>query len=361
MSEEKGQQNTVEIVDQPAAKEEKIIISDEVKSGLSEGELEMLKESGLESTEGEEGSDDKGKKKEEEGTSDDDKVNFEAIEKDEKLLKNFNKNEQGLYWRWKHDKKERQSAQSERDHALIKEKAVRQALDKANEDGTLSKGKLEKIEKLLTGPEDGITIEAIQEILKAQAEKKTDDKNKPLTKADLEEMSKEQQEKQQQFQAQENFKNQRLTDLESYGKENYENVDDIIEAAKEVFDGKAELPKVVDYKDLATKFVKNVHDKNMSVDELAEFVLGVAKLNPNYGKKKEGSQGNEKEGKKFTGKEIDRVIKNAGKGASSASVTSGGASRRVVSYDDLTLDDASKLTTEQWAKVPKEVKQRLLN
>lgn len=288
-------------------------------------------------------------------TDEEEKPNFEDVEKNEKsLLGKFTKNEQGIYFRWKHDKKLRQEAQAERDLTLIQTKTLKTELDKAKSDGSLTYAKLDKINQLLTGPAEEITVEAIQGILKAEPKKEEAVDDKPLTKKDLLDLQKEQEEKaKKQTDSQKEF-NARLNTLETYGKDKYENYDDIVAASKEIFDGKVDLG-VIDYKDLARRFIEKVNSKDVPEDEVAEFVLGIAKLNPNFGKKNEVAKG--KETKKVSDGDIDKIVKNAAK--SQNSVSSGGSNRRVVNINDISLEDASKLSVEQYKGLPEAVKVRL--
>lgn len=286
------------------------------------------------------------------------KKSFEEMEKNEKTIGEYTKNEQALYFKWKSDKKARQEAQAERDLKIVQEKVLRAELDKAKEEGSLTIGKLNAINKLLNGNSEDITIEAIQEILAAGV-KKVNDEDKPLTKADLLSIEKEKEEKAK-FEAESN-KNfvARMNTLEEYGKTKFEDYDDVITSAKEVLDGKAELPEVIDRADIARRLVEKINDPKNDEDDISDFVLGIAKLNPNYGKKSTEVKSDNKSEKKVSSEDIDKIVKNASKGSSSATVN-GGNARRVVSYDNLTIEDAAKLTPEQYMKLPKEVRTRLL-
>ncbi len=285
------------------------------------------------------------------------KKSFEDMEKNENTIGEYTKNEQALYFKWKSDKKARQEAQAERDLKIVQEKVLRTELDKAREEGNLTVGKLNAINKLLNGDPEDITIEAIQEILAANV-KKAVEEEKPLTKSDLLAIEAEKAEKEKAVaESNKNFVT-RMNTLEEYGKTKFEDYDDVIASAKEVLDGKAELPEVIDRSDIARRLVEKINDPKNDEDDISDFVLGIAKLNPNYGKKKVESEKSEGS-KKVSSEDIDKIVKNAAKGASSATVN-GGNARRVVSHDNLTIEDAAKLTPEQYMKLPKEVRTRLL-
>lgn len=285
------------------------------------------------------------------------KKSFEDMEKNENTIGEYTKNEQALYFKWKSDKKARQEAQAERDLKIVQEKVLRTELDKAREEGNLTVGKLNAINKLLNGDPEDITIEAIQEILAANV-KKAVEEEKPLTKSDLLAIEAEKAEKEKAVaESNKNFVT-RMNTLEEYGKTKFEDYDEVIASAKEVLDGKAELPEVIDRADIARRLVEKINDPKNDEDDISDFVLGIAKLNPNYGKKKVES-GKSEGSKKVSSEDIDKIVKNAAKGASSATVN-GGNARRVVSHDNLTIEDAAKLTPEQYMKLPKEVRTRLL-
>ena len=95
-------------------------------------------------------------------------------------------------------------------------------------------------------------------------------------------------------------------------------------------------------------------DTEISEEEVVEQIATLAKLNPNFGKKK--SDGDKKEP---TETDADRAIKNSKKKISSAVVGSGGG-KTTVSEDDLTVEQAEKLTPSQWRKLKDSTRQRLL-
>lgn len=350
MSDNKSELKEVVIIDTPVVEkvEQNIDLSD-----LTFEEKGMAEKSGIVPKEVIE------KKEVIDGKVEEKKKSFEDMEKNEKTIGEYSKNEQALYFKWKADKKARQEAQAERDLVILKEKTLRNELDKAKEEGNLTIGKLNSINKLLNGNPEDITIEAIQEILAAPVKKDIEDKNKPLTKADLEDIEKEKEnrarvevENNKQFVT-------RMNTLEEYGKTKFENYDDVIASAKDVLDGKAELPEVIDRADIARRLVEKINDPKNDEDDISDFVLGIARLNPNFGKEVKKVDPSEKSEKKVSSEDIDKIVKNAAKGSSSATVN-GGSARRVVSHDNLTIEDAAKLTPEQYMKLPKEVRTRLL-
>ncbi len=286
---------------------------------------------------------------------------FEETEKNEKaLIKNYNKNEQALYFKWKTDKGLRQEAQRGHELAVIKAKALETELEKIKGDTTLSSSKLKKINELLTGNAEDITVEAIQEILAQGVKAKEDDDNKPVTKKDLIELEEKKKQEEKEVQDRQKFFSSRVNEVEEYGKLNYDNYEEVVQSAQEVLNGSVELPEYVDAKELSTKLVEKLTNKEIDAEGIAKFVVSIAKLNSNFGKEKsEGSKEVKKEVRKETNENIDRILKNASKPASATAINSGNG-RRMVSESDLTIDDVAKMSASDYSKLKPETRRRLL-
>ena len=351
MSEDKG---TVEIVE-PVVVETPEIVVEDLKE-LSSAEKEMAEKSGIVKKEVVD------EKKEYKSITDVvtqstvDSQTFEETEKNESvLLKNYDKNGQALYWKWKHDKRERQSAQAERDLALLREKSLKGELEKIKTDSTLSIEKLKRINQVLTGPADDITVEALQAIINDNKQD-VDDANRPLTKKDLEDIENKKKQEVEGKTQEERFINTRIKDVEDFGRVKFgEQYDDIMTQAQEVIEGKVEIPESIEREYLSKRLVELIKNKEVELDKVSSYVVGIAKLNPKFGKPKETNSV-----KKETNENIDRILKNESKQKTSASV-GGGNGRRVVSYEDLTVEEAARLSSEQWRKLPQHVKERLLS
>ena len=335
----------VEIIDKPIVetKEEVVILG-----GLDDKEKDLATKQGVKEVAPVD--------KKEETTEQN--LSFENVEKDEKnLVTKFNKNEQALYWKWKSDKQERQTAQREYELSTVREKALKKELESLRSNHDISDAKLKKVNELLTGPQDNITIEAIQAIL-AQSAQADDSDDRPLTKKDLNELSEKQKQEQREFEEKQKFVVGRINSAESIGKSKYDNFDDAINMAQEVINGKIELPDMLTADEIAKKLNERIANKELDPEKVADFVVSIAKLNPNFGKKQTNpaSQAQRKE----TDENIDRIIKNASKATSSAAVN-GGNGRRMVSLENLTVDDAAKLTPKQWGDLPANVRKRILS
>lgn len=335
----------VEIIDKPIVEtKEEVVILD----GLDDKEKDLATKQGVKEVAPVD--------KKEETTEQN--LSFENVEKDEKnLVTKFNKNEQALYWKWKSDKQERQTAQREYELSTVREKALKKELESLRSNHDISDAKLKKVNELLTGPQDNITIEAIQAIL-AQSAQADDSDDRPLTKKDLNELSEKQKQEQREFEEKQKFVVGRINSAESIGKSKYDNFDDAINMAQEVINGKIELPDMLTADEIAKKLNERIANKELDPEKVADFVVSIAKLNPNFGKKQTNpaSQAQRKE----TDENIDRIIKNASKATSSAAVN-GGNGRRMVSLENLTVDDAAKLTPKQWGDLPANVRKRILS
>ncbi len=335
----------VEIIDKPVVEtKEEVVILD----GLDDKEKDLATKQGVKEVVPVEDKEEKSEQS----------LTFENVEKDEKnLVTKFNKNEQALYWKWKSDKQERQTAQREYELSTVREKALKKELESLRSNHDISDAKLKKVNELLTGPQDNITIEAIQAIL-AQSAQADDSDDRPLTKKDLNELSEKQKQEQREFEEKQKFVVGRINSAESIGKSKYDNFDDAINLAQEVINGKIELPDMLTADEIAKKLNERIANKDLDPEKVADFVVSIAKLNPNFGKKQTNpaSQAQRKE----TDENIDRIIKNASKATSSAAVN-GGNGRRMVSLENLTVDDAAKLTPKQWGDLPANVRKRILS
>lgn len=242
---------------------------------------------------------------------------FDQVEKDEKLIDKYNRNEKSLYWRWKTDKHKRQEAQTEAE--ALKKKL--QEMDGSEE----SKVKLQKIKELLKNP-DSLTIESLESVLgeKIEVPKKEE-------KDDTEAVNKKVMMKAQ-------F-------AEKIGNAKYDNFEAISTLAKEVIesDSSKTYQKLID-----SSFLDDNVDENM----LVERVVNIARMNPKFNETVNQVKSEDKE-------KINRVLSNSKKKISSAAV-SGASGKRIISESELTVDQATRLSAEQWGKLKPETRDRIL-
>jgi len=320
MSEDTGTEPTVTIEEEVGTTKEEFSVE-----GLDSVEIDLAKKHGLvkEEVKGEEDgklqkqSEVKGENKsskEEEVES----PTFEQAEEDEKLVDKFGKNEKALYWKWKTDKHKRQEAQKETNE-------LREKLKEAVDSGISGK-KLEKIKQLLKNP-DSLTIESLTAAIDEQIE--PDKKPNELDNA-------------QAIQQKVSIKAQFA---EKIGSAKYERFNDISNLAKEVIqaDASKTYQKLID-----ESFLNDDVDENT----LVERVVNIARMSPKF---QEVINRVDPESKA----KADRVIANSNKKVSSASVANG-SGKRIVSEAELTVEQATRLSTEQWNKLKPETRKRIL-
>lgn len=252
-----------------------------------------------------------------------------------KATRNLYHNSKGLYKKLKEEEERRKDVEGKFE------------FNKVND--SVSRVKLDRIKARLANP-DGLTVEELQELI--GIEQKIED-DKPLTKKDLEAIEAAKMTKAEQEKAEANQKQQKIAEkvqaAEAYAKENikdlsagkYSNIDDVIALAQELTASKPRYAKQIN---------DAFADESMTESEVVEVIFDIARLNPKWGtsEKSEGNNG-----------DVEKMVKNASKQQTSAAL-SGGKGSRVVTMDDLTPEDAAKLTQNQWNKLPREVKDRIL-
>jgi len=338
---EENKEDTIEIseisVPEPTAFATNGLLPQEIEMAEKHGLVEKVDETSKEEKEdGEHKVEPEPETKDSEEEEEEVAHTFEDIEKDENKLKKFNANEQALYWKYKSDKKKRQQAQRdyEEEHA---QRELDQVKHQAREI------KLRKISEALKS--DNLTVEALQSII---GDERPEEDNTPVTKAELLRIESEKETKSKEQEKINQRYAERIKTAEDIGKTKYDNFEELTTLANEVVSN----DKTGTYKDVLQAVFS---DTEVDEDELVERVVTIAKLNPNYGKKK--SVGDKMEPTEKT--DVARAIKNSKKKISSASVGSSG-SKRIISYDDLTAEDALNLDSTQWQKVPRWKKDELL-
>ncbi len=322
--------------DKPAPEEPTVIIYETEGSpeegfsieGLDVREIDLAKKSGLvkekETIEIE--VDDGTNKEQSDATTEDKKTKteeiesptFEQVEADEKLVEKYGKNEKALYWKWKTDKHKRQEAQNE-------VKALNEKLKEAVDSGISGK-KLAKIREMLKDP-DTLTQEALISVL----DEKIEPEKKPNELDNAQAI-------QQKVAIKAQF-------AEKIGSAKYDKFDEISNLAKEIItaDKSGTYQKLID-----ESFLNDDVDENM----LVERVVSIARMSPKFNDVVNKVATEAKEN-------ADRVIKNSNKKISSASVTGAGG-KRVISESELTVEQAAKLSSEQWAKLKPDTRKRIL-
>lgn len=258
----------------------------------------------------------------------------EAFYKLPRHVKNLYHNSKGLYKKLKEEEERRKDLENKSDFTKVQEAG--------------SKARLERIRARLKNPEN-LTVEELNEILGGEV-KEEKPEEKPLTKKDLEDIEAKKNEDLKKKQDSQQKVQRRILDAEAYANANI----------KDLTDGKyQELQAVVDLAEEMAKqkprYMRMINDAflndEMTESEVVDVILDIARLNPKWGTPVNGEK------KDAT---VDRMVKNANKQQTSASLN-GGKGSRVVTYDDLTPEDAVKLSQAQWNALPDKVRKRIMS
>lgn len=262
---------------------------------------------------------------------------FEDIENNETHLEKFNPNEKALYWKWKNDKRKRQDAQK-RAEELQARLELETVKDRA------SGIKIKRLKEFLSNPSDDLTVEKLLGIIDSESIPAETEDTRPLTKADLDKIEQDKRIKLEEQSKQTNEQKQRLAIAEKIGLTKYANFNELVELAKEAVaeDKSGTYQEILD---------EALNDPNYDEEKLVDRVATIAKLSKKYGK--QSVNGTESKDK------VEKVVENSKKKISSASISSSGG-RRTVVEDDLGVEDASRLSAEQWTKLSPQTKKRIL-
>lgn len=240
-------------------------------------------------------------------------------EEEQKLIKAYNDNEKSLYWKAKKERLKRQDAQRESEHTKIKLAATQRELD-ALKKGSKKDDDSEEEENVEDDDERVMTVGEYKKMLAKQKEEREG----------------------QNVKAQETLN--RLEKQEAQFKIDNEDFDQVADLAREMMD---------EYPAFAEEMLRAAADPTKNA---CEVVYRIGRLNPKY--RKGGSKTVDEGGIESKSK-IDKAIKNADKRQSSAAVT-GGGTKKIVSEDDLTVEDASKLSQSDYSRLSKKTRDRLL-
>lgn len=230
-----------------------------------------------------------------------DKMSEDPQTEHETLTK-FSKDQKAFYWKWKNDKKAKQEAVAQKELLEVQLKSMQ-----------------EQIEALKKNPAD------IDSILSKEEEEQK--KKEPVTREEYE-RDRLKAEKAAEYQQ---FITKKLSSQEAEARNKYEDFDEAVSQAPEI------LKKNPLYYDM---YVQHVKDPK---SDAAEFIYRVCKLHITPKAKK-----------------VDAVPEKT-KRQTSASLPSAPASRvKKVGYEDMELADAARLSTTEWLKLPREVRERFL-
>jgi len=346
---------TIEIIE-PAApvSEEKASVQELRDAGVSEAEIESARKLGIaeekapeektkvepEEKKGEEAKPE-GDKKEELPTSttaDEYARMMQDSKFEDEKLKGFRPHEKGTYFAMKKERQKRQTLEIQAQHAEIKLKAAKKELEDLRKKYAAAAQKIKEV---------GVEGES-EEILE---ETETPDQKEEKEKIDRDERSQ--------------IVRSRLAEAEIDAKSRYPDYDKAVELTTDLIKNVDKLYENPREKARIKHKLQELLWATANADKFGEGEYGpadmayeIGRLHPDY---KAPDAGGDKTGKQDGGlspEETRRVIENSRK-RTSASI-SGGTGKRIVTYDDLTLADAARMPSDQYEKLPKEVRERLL-
>lgn len=298
---------------------------------------------------------------------------FEDPEKEQELFAKFNpnekamyKNSRGLYRATKAAESKRKAAEIERDHVLMKQRV-------AEEKAKRLEAELEAI-KTAKPKEEESEVDAFGNKVKKEAEDE-----KPLTKKDLEYLKAkeaEEQKKKDEEAQEKNARAQKLVEVlnaqEADLMAEHEDAAEALTYADAIYKAAASntLDKIFPSPKMARKAYKLCVDffhATANADKFgeddytaADVAYDLGRLHPEFGKKKDAGGASAKEdGGQLSPDKVNKIVKNADKRPSSASVTAGG-DKHFVPYEEMTMEQLAGLSDEEYAKVPRTVRERLL-
>lgn len=307
--------------------------ADAKTGGLSADEITAGKKHGLISddkpaekagdAEEEEEADDQGKSDEAEKVEEKDPKDAaeEEIDPEDEaeLVKGYNDNEKSLYWRAKKERLKRQAAQRDSEHTRIK-------LSAAEREINLLKKKNDTTDDAVEGDDNEESDDA-----------------RVMTVGEFKKMLADQKKGQQEQNKQAEETISRLEGQEAEFKADHPDFDDVMDLAKQMMDKKPSLRKML---------LLAGADPS---ENAAEIAYDIGRMHPDY-----QTGGAKKQVEKPAPKtQVDRAIKNADRRQSSAAVSAGGT-KRIVSEDDLTVEDAARLSTEQYGRLQRKTRDRLM-
>lgn len=264
-------------------------------------------------------------------------------------------NERGLYRSTKKERVRRQRAELERDREAVKAKALEQELENLRKTSPAGKDGKEK-----PGAED-----PLGDLFGDEAG--ADKKPRYLTREDLEAYEKEKQETAQKREAgrveKATLLSAKLEEFEAEAQEKWEDFDRVAVLAKDILQNGAKLFEDADARELAEiraqralDGIRNALDWQTGQKTPAELVYELGRMHPKF-KNKDAGENPARDGD--DPEKAKRALENARR-RSSAAVGGGNGSARLVAEDELTIEQAAKLSDAQFAKLRPETRRRLL-
>ena len=263
----------------------------------------------------------------------------EAFYKLPKNIKNLYHSQKGLYKRMKDEEERRKKVEDDSGLKKIQDSVARIKLD--------------RIKSRLATPE-GLTVEELQELIDEQKDA-SENKDRPVTVKDLEAMKEkervEAEKKDEENRGRQAVVSQRIKDAEDFANANindltggkYENFDDVVLLAQEMIKAKARYGAQI----------ASIINSEADPQEIVDVLVDIAKLNPKWGT----SEKSDKAASSKTDKEsVDKLVKNAAKQQTSASLTGGRGSREIHISEDMDPEEALRV----WDKIPRDMRHKIL-
>jgi hypothetical protein len=276
-------------------------------------------------------------------------------EQESALMGQLTRNGQGLYWSAKKERSRRQQAELTSEHTQVKLKAAEQRADDLQKElEETRKGKPAK-----TNADDPLGL-----LDTGEEAAPVDPLDKPLTRRELEKIEAERADKANKDQEERLGKakelNAALETMEADAQARFHDFNAVADLANDLIKNVDKLIKDPRQNALIKRKVAFFGMAASHGDEVApDLAYELGKLHPGY---KPDATGQDKDGDKdadLNPEETQRALENASRRTSSATVAGGGG-RRVVSVNDITLEQAAKLTDRQYADLPITVRKRLL-
>lgn len=256
-----------------------------------------------------------------------------APETEHEMLKSFNKNEIGLYFKMKEDRRKRQEAQKENEALALKIDNLTKEIEE------LKKPKTEEVIEDTGNDEELVNNKKLKETL-SKLEKAKEEK----AKADLKTI--EEKEKRRQDAAKE--LRQRWDAMEAEAKAKDPKFDVVMQLATEM----CEKDKTKTYGKIMAEAATNPNPEEG--EDVISKAYALARLHPDYKTKCEETK---EDGDKTDPKTIERILANQQK-KTSANLTGGGG--RFVTEDEITLEMAARMSDAEYARLSQKTRDRLM-
>jgi hypothetical protein len=338
--------------------EEKPSLTDLAEAGFADKEMKAAEKYGLVKKEDNSEEEVKEEKTAAEIAKDPDvQEAFTDPKKETELLKNYNQNETGLYFKMKKERQKRKTAESEKEHLDLK-------LKLAQKEGDKLKKKIERLKKKADKKPSSELEDLLQEEdVKSKREEVEEEEEELENEEEKSEQEGEEKEKRAKI------LKSKLAEQEIDAKTRYKDFDSAVELASDIlknpdkfYEDEPRLKSKLKQKAMqlirATQMADQFQDGEYGPADMA-YELG--QLHPDYEKSDAGGKKEEssKKDEGLTPEKLKKITDNSKK-RSIGSVGGGSSRERADAYADLTAEDLASMSQAEFAKVPKETRSRIL-